>query len=281
MEAFTPFSSMSKRLPEVKPILGKYPFVSMSIDDLFVLTRFLPTTGELMHYLSVRQGVAGVFEAVVFDELDHLGSYMTKNRSDQVYAEQLAEGATMVLDADTCAPIDEYFADPDWSTKSPPAQKFPATLQAFLEANEARRGPRFLEADAAVRDMDADAREQMARQIDQLRPTLAQHPYRWFSLVGEEPLLVWLQRTDFVDFTEVYKSKAEAAAVAMQAKRSKVLMIYVNPDCTFHGGWAKDVWAPAETDSRYGQRLQEAAPMKAKAVGLTPTGLQRLRGFWQ
>ena len=47
VEAFTPFSSMSKRLPEMAPILGKHPFVSMSVDDLFVLTRLLPTTGEL------------------------------------------------------------------------------------------------------------------------------------------------------------------------------------------------------------------------------------------
>lgn len=277
VEAFTPFSSMSKRLPEVQPILGKYPFVSMSIDDLFVLARFLPTTGELMHYLAVRQGVAGVGEAVVFDELDHLGSYVTKNRADQFYAEQLAEGATWLLEADACAPIDEYFADPDWATKPPPTQKFPATLQAFLKANNAKRGPRFLDADAAVRDMDANAREQMALQIDKLRPTLEQYPFRWFSLVGDEPLMVWLQRADYVDFAEVHKAKAEAAAVAVQAKRCKVLMVHVNSDGTFDGGWARYVLAPTDTDNRYGQRLREAAPMAADAVELTPGALARIR----
>ncbi|ALX10195.1 hypothetical protein P350_00840 [Burkholderia cepacia JBK9] len=278
VEAFTPFSSMSKRLPEMQAILGTYPFVSMSIDDLFVLTRFLPTTGELMHYLSVRQGVAGVSEAVVFDELDHLGSYITKNRSDQFYAEQLAEGATWLLDADTCAPIDDYFANPDWATKPPPAQKFPKTLQAFLLANDTKRGPRFLDADAAVRDMNGDAREQMAVQIDKLRPTLERHPYRWFSLIGDEPLMVWLQRADFVDFEEVHKAKAEAVAVAAQAKRCKVLMVYVKPDGEFDGGWARTVLAPAETDSRYGQRLMEATPMTSGAVELVPRAAQRLRG---
>lgn len=255
VEAFTPFSSMSKRLPEVKPSLGKHPFVSMSIDDLFVLTRFLPTTGELLHYLSVRQGVAGVFEAVVFDELDHLGSYMTRNRSDQVYAEQLAKGATMVLDADTCAPIDEYFADPDWATKPPPKQKFPATLQALFAAIDARRGPRFLEADAAVRDLGGDARDEMARRIDELRASLQKQPYRWFSLLhDEEPLLVWMQRADFVDFAEVHKAKAEAAALNMKAKRTKVLMIYLNADGSFNTGWAKDIPAPAESAHRYQSR---------------------------
>lgn len=44
-EAFTPFSAMAKELPEVEPILGRHPFMSMSVDDLFVLNRFLLTTG--------------------------------------------------------------------------------------------------------------------------------------------------------------------------------------------------------------------------------------------
>jgi len=46
VEAFTPFSAMAKELPEVQPILGKHPFISMSVDDLFVLQRFLPTTAN-------------------------------------------------------------------------------------------------------------------------------------------------------------------------------------------------------------------------------------------
>ena len=47
VESFSPFSTMCKDLPDVEPILGKYPFISMSIDELFVLKRFLPTTGVL------------------------------------------------------------------------------------------------------------------------------------------------------------------------------------------------------------------------------------------
>ncbi len=47
IEAFTPFSAMAKELPGIVPILGAHPFISMSVDDLFVLNRFLPTTGQL------------------------------------------------------------------------------------------------------------------------------------------------------------------------------------------------------------------------------------------
>ena len=50
VESFSPFSAFCKELPEVKPLLGKYGFVSMSIDDLFVLRRLLPTPGEFAHY---------------------------------------------------------------------------------------------------------------------------------------------------------------------------------------------------------------------------------------
>src|SRR4051812_10677783 len=47
VEAFTPFSAMAKELADVQPLLGNYPFISMSVDDLFVLNRFLPTIGML------------------------------------------------------------------------------------------------------------------------------------------------------------------------------------------------------------------------------------------
>lgn len=46
VESFSPFSSFCKQLPQITPLLGKYGFVSMSIDDLFVLKRFLPSLGS-------------------------------------------------------------------------------------------------------------------------------------------------------------------------------------------------------------------------------------------
>ena len=47
VESFAPLSSFCKELPQVEPLLGKHAFVSMSIDDLFVLKRILPTPGIL------------------------------------------------------------------------------------------------------------------------------------------------------------------------------------------------------------------------------------------
>lgn len=211
----------------------------------------------------------------MFDELDHLGAYIQKNRSDLFYAEQLAEGVDWLAHADACAPIDDYFADPDWPNKEPPRQVVPALLQEFLMANNSTRGPRFLEADAAVRDMGFEGREDMDRQIGVLLPTLQEHPYRWFVLVGTEPLMVWLQRAKYVDMVEVHKAKAEAVALAAQASRCKVLMAYIKQDGTFAGGWAKHIPAPQETDSQYAVRLADARRVGSRSIALTPEGLQR------
>src|SRR5262249_26334040 len=89
MESFSPFSTFCKEVYEVDPILGRHPFISLSVDDLFVLNRFLPSAGELCHYFEVRQQVAGVRKAMLFDELDHLGAYIAKNRFDHILKDQL------------------------------------------------------------------------------------------------------------------------------------------------------------------------------------------------
>ena len=77
---------MCKRLPAIKPVLSQYPFISISIDDLLVINRFLPTAGELANYFEGHQAAAGIEGAiegaVLYDEMDHLGAYIEGNRID-------------------------------------------------------------------------------------------------------------------------------------------------------------------------------------------------------
>ncbi|BDV39419.1 hypothetical protein DSM21852_26720 [Methylocystis bryophila] len=49
VESFSPFSTYCKELPQIKPLLGKHAFISLSIDELFVLKRLLPTPGSFAH----------------------------------------------------------------------------------------------------------------------------------------------------------------------------------------------------------------------------------------
>lgn len=277
VEAFTPFSAMSKRLDDVRPILGRYPFISMSIDDLFVVKRFLPTTGELMHYLSVRQRVAGIREAVIFDELDHLGSYVTRNRVDQFYTEKLAQGADLLVDADACAPIDDYFADPDWETNEPPHQSYSPSLQELLQSINRVRGRTFLAADNIVRDMSMEGRADMARALEQLIPTLREHPYRWFTLMFDDPVLIWLQRSGYVDVQEIHRDKAESVAIFSGSQSCIVLFIQVSTRGSFDGAWTKSIAPPNEGDPRYAARLADAQRMGGRAVALTPHGQEVIR----
>jgi len=115
VEGFTPFSAMCKQLPGLGPLLGAYPFMSMSVDDLFVLRRFLPTTGALLHYLEVRQAVAGLPRAHMFDEHDHLGAYIRKNRFDLTMREQLSKADFVTWDSFS-EDIDRYFQGEDWQS---------------------------------------------------------------------------------------------------------------------------------------------------------------------
>jgi hypothetical protein len=45
--------------------------LSLSVDDLFALNRFLPTAGELFHYFEVRQQVAAIRKAMLLEELNY------------------------------------------------------------------------------------------------------------------------------------------------------------------------------------------------------------------
>lgn len=272
VEAFTPFSSMSKRLPEMAPILGKYPFVSMSVDDLFVLTRMLPTTGELLHYLSVRQRVAAQHDVALIDELDHLGSYLTQNRVDMFNDEHFAEGATFLTHAGASDVVDEYFADPDWREKKPPHQKYPPLLRKALDSIDVTRGPRFLRADCLVRDFSSQARNEVEEKLSMFLPTLKEYPYRWALIGGDASMLVWVQRSRYVDFQGLLLAKAESAALALETTSCEVLVLYVREDGEFDGGWGADVPAPTSEHVRYVQRLEDGRKMLGRAVPIVPQG---------
>ncbi|WFU80708.1 hypothetical protein QA645_40875 [Bradyrhizobium sp. CIAT3101] len=122
VESFSPYASLAKLFPDAGPILGHHPFLSLSIDDLFVLRRFLPSAGELLHYLEVRQAVAGIPQAILFDEMDHLGAYLTKNRFDWTLRAQLNDNTELICWDGQSEPVDNYFADGEFAEKPPPVQ---------------------------------------------------------------------------------------------------------------------------------------------------------------
>jgi len=269
VESFSPFSTYCKELPQVEPLLGKYAFVSLSIDDLFVLKRFLPTPGEFAHYMEARQAVAGMRRAHLFDEFDHLGAYLKKNRFDQDIADQLKDGKVNMLIWDGMSDIiDRSFEGEDWESGPFPTQDFPEEVLKLLGALDATRASGWLSAESHIRDLGEEGRNNLAKMLSDLRQTLNQHPVRYFILSGDgEPLFVWLQQHDHqVDWTRV-NDKASAAALTLNASNGIYVVAEVSADGTYHRAQSFAVHIPTvrteENDHIYEDAARMAQPTRA------------------
>lgn len=220
VESFSPFSAYCKDLPEVTLILGRHAFISLSIDDLFVLRRFLKTAGELCHYMEVRQAVAGMRRVHLFDELDHLGAYLKTNRFDLDLADQLRkEKASVVFWDGACDIVDQSFEGEDWENRPLPSQPFPEELLRLISAIDASRAAKWLLVESYIRNLGVEARNHLANSLSELRKSLSQHPSRYFTLLGEgEAIFSWIQSCDVATDWEEVNVKASAAALASKVR---------------------------------------------------------------
>jgi hypothetical protein len=229
VESFSPFSTMCKELPEITPLLRKHPFISLSIDDIFALKRFLQTPGEMMHYFEVRQAVAGIKNAHLFDEMDHLGAYITKNRVDYEINSELQKGKLDFIMWDGMSHVvDRYFESEDWDQTPAPKQEFPTEVANLLLALNRTRAPGWLAADSHIRNYDKEGRNALAKLLAACRATLANSPSRHFSKIGGQSLFVWLQRAGVPLDLHLVRDKARATAVATYTR--DMIAIFVTAD---------------------------------------------------
>ncbi|WP_353119004.1 SEC-C domain-containing protein [Nitratidesulfovibrio sp.] len=276
VESFSPFSTMCKEFQDIAPILGKHPFLSLSIDELLVLTRFLPTMGGLAHYLEVRQAVAGMKGVFLFDEFDHLGAYIERNRFDWVLAKQLAEGNFSMLTWDGMSGVvDRHFEGVDWEDRQVPMQDFPPELRGLLDALDRTRAPGWLSAESHIRNFRDEVRNNLAGVLAKLRASLAVHPSRNFSLMGETPLFVWLQRANTPHDPLVVKDKASASALAAEAGNMTALFVVAEPNGRYVAAKQFDVDIPTKRTALNTHLFEEADRMQRRKVGIeqksTPT----------
>ena len=272
VESFSPFSTYCKELPQVKPLLGKHAFISLSIDDLFVLKRFLSTPGLFAHYMEVRQAVAGIRRSHLFDEFDHLGEYLKKNRFDHDFAEQLKGGKTnMVIWDGMSDVVDRSFEGQDWEIRPFPTQDFPKEVLKLLEALDATRAHGWLKVESHIRDLGEEGRKNLAKMLSDLRQTLNQHPARYFVLAGDgEPLFVWLQQHgQQIDWAKV-NDKASAASLAFKASNVVGVVAEVSSDGTYHRAQSFAVRIPTERTEENASIYEDAARMAhpTRAVNL-------------
>jgi uncharacterized protein YchJ len=229
VESFAPFSAFSKNLPEIKPLLGQYGFISISIDDLFVLKRILPTTGVFAHYMEVRQAVSNLKQGLLFDEIDHLGAYLTKNRFDLDIIDQTIDGKSDLIIFDGMSRVvDKAFEDEQWDTKPKPTQNFPSIVLKVLIALDTSHTSGWLSIESIIRNFSEESRNNFARYFSELDKTIDKHPSRYFAFAGgDEPIFVWMQNSRYEIEWEKISDKASAIALSINAKELKGVLIKV------------------------------------------------------
>ena len=248
VESFSPFSSFSKNLPQVKPLVGQYSFVSISIDDLFVLRRMLPTPGVFAHYMEVRQAIAGIKQGLLFDEFDHLGAYLTKNRFDQDIIDQSKdENASLVIYNGMSDVVDSAFASEQWETSSKPTQEFPEVVLKVLSALDISREPGWLSVDSLIRDFGEEARNNFAKSLTDLDKTIEQHPARYFAFGGEaNPILVWMQNSKYEVEWEKVNHKASVVAISIKVENLIGVLLKVGKRGVYEAAQPLKINVPVE-----------------------------------
>ena len=195
IESFTPFSAMCKEFPEIRPTTTASTLLyrCRSTTCLY-LTQFLPTAGELLHYLEVRQAVAGIQRAMLFDEIDHLGAYISQNRVDVTTSKNNLKEADMIR-------VMGLFRRTSWTStlrmrpravKNLRTRSFPRETSGASACVSTNLGPEYwLALDAHIRNLGGDARTNFARVFSELQPTLQRYPRRRFVMRGRRQSCYW------------------------------------------------------------------------------------------
>lgn len=185
--------------------------------------------------MEVRQAVAGIRRTHLFDEFDHLGAYLIKNRFDQDIVDQLKGGKVSMLIWDRMSDIiDKCFESENWEREPFPTQGFPEEVLKLLAALDSTRSPGWLSAESHIRDLGEEGRNNLGKMLLSHRQSLKQRTARYFTIFGDvQPLFVWLQRDDQEADCAKVNDKASAAALALNASDIVAVVAAVGSDGSY------------------------------------------------
>lgn len=282
VESFSPFSTFCKELPQIEPLLGKYAFFSLSIDELFVLKRLLPIPGQFSHYMEVRQAMAALRGAHLFDEFDHIGAYLKKNRFDMDMSEQLKGlNHTKVLWDGMSHDIDRSFEGENWEAGPFPNQKFPEELSRVLRALDLCRVPGWIFAERCIRNLGDEARNSLDIMLTKLRRSLNQHPARYFLYGNSPPLFIWLQKSgEKIDWLKIH-DKASAAATLNPNTDLVGIIIEATAGGSYESARTFDITVPSSRNQNNAHLYQDAERMQMRAQYISqPKDIDRYKMPW-
>ena len=265
VEAMSPFSTCLSSLEGLKALPGSHAFMSMSVDDLLVLSRFLRTPGELLHYLEVRQRAVNVPDVIVIDETEYLGAYIAKNRFDKILERQRATGPAVIWNAYADV-VDQYFEGENAGRGLVPKQEFPAALADVLTFLNRRRPHGWLEMDAAIRNLGGDERKTLSLGIDALKQSLNENPYRRVLVFDGMPLLVWVCRSGQGPPKSLVDREARVACLMAEAPRVRVIKLAYKRRRKLTGVVCAFFGAPDSSRQDHEELVREASARKTDAA---------------
>jgi hypothetical protein len=239
----------------------------MSVDDLFVLNRFLPTAGELLHYLEVRQAVGGIKHAMIFDEIEHLGAYIRDNRFDMSIIEQLKKADMVAWDSFGDV-VDKYFEGRTWQHEPPPRQHYPEELVTILTALAKFRPFGWLSVDAFIRNLGGSGRNDLAHLIAELKPTLLRYPARRFLYGVEDPLQVWVCRIGSEPSPAAVQYQGQVGSLLSKGATVRVLILSYDAKLKIVDAQCAVVGPPTVLQMNYQELLGETEKQRGRLIPL-------------
>ena len=227
LENLSPFSTGLNNLDQINPAPVKHSFMSMSIEDLLVLKRFLPTVGELLHFFDVRQRAGVLNRTALLDEMEFLGAYISLNRFDQELKAQ-SKKASFVLWSKFADEIDKYFEGENAGIGPIPRQTFPPALKTMLQVLDQRRPVKWLRTDSFVRDLKEEKRAELGKGIALLMDSLDQAKRHWKCFANGQAILLCVSRKGLEPSTTHTRCWAEVACIALRIKNVQVLCLSYN-----------------------------------------------------
>ena len=265
VESMCPFSTCLHDSETAVPLLGKHVFMSMSVDDLLVLRRFLSTAGELFHYLDVKQQACSVPNAVLLDEMEHLGAYISLNRYDAELRKQRTESEFVIWNSFADV-VDRYFEGENASGGDVPRQKYAAELAAVLNVLDKKRPTGWLAMDATIRNLGREHRDILSKLLADLKATLRGHDYRHMTFFNETPILVWACASDRSPQGKEVRRHAEVASLLAAAPRTRVLLLSYNKKRKLTNAACESYAAPHKDRRDYMELEQQAAASRRRLL---------------
>ncbi len=268
LECYTPFSAAIKELDGVEPILGQHMPIALSIDDLLAMKYVIREPGEFFHYLEVRQNLGSMDAVMLFDEMDHLGAYIARNRIDISVSKDFIEKQQMDMvylegfDQDVLGP---YFQNPNWPDVEPPRQEYPTVVTEILSALQRTRAPGWLAGDSDLRDLGSEGRRQLSDFFSRVAANVLAKQWTHFAMAGEQALVFVIDRNDGADRSQLARAQGQAYALA-SGMPVRLYELSLSPTIEIVRARSSFVGPPSILQMDYGTINEEAARLKGKMI---------------